>query len=176
MRLIRSCLPVGVAVAAAFVGLFVQGCSSSQTSCAMHVTYYASYERAYDSIDISGSKLTFVYYKAPDTATCSLTHPCFGDTNLKAFTAELTGHEVSALSSALGDLHLDKLPDTAGDLTSADYKPVLLSVRNAKYEKTIVYRSTSWASPPPIEFKQAAALLADLVFRKFQHRIDIPKQ
>ncbi len=176
MYLIRNSLLVGAAIAAAGVGLFVAGCSSPQTGRTMHLTYYIAYERAYDSIDITGSKLTYVYYSAPDTAHCTLTHPCFGDSNLKVVTAELSRGEVSGLSSALSDLRLDKLPDTTGDLKSPSYTLVLLSVRNAKREKTIVYRSTSWAPPAPVEFKQAATLVAGLIERKFQHKVLIPPQ
>ncbi len=176
MSLVTRSLLAVAAVAAICVGLFTPGCSSPPTNYTMHVTYYIAYERAYDSIDITGSKLTYVYYSAPDTANCTLTHPCFGDTNLKVVTAELSKHEVSKLSSALGDLHLSKLPDTTGDLKSPDYRVVLLSVRNARREKTIVYRSTAWAPPAPIEFKKAATLVAKLIDKKFQHKVFIPAQ
>ena len=176
MRLAGIRVLVGAAIAAAGVGLLGMGCSSAPTSRTFHLTYYIAYERAYDSIDISGSKLTYVYYSAPDTANCALTHPCFGDTNLKVVTAELSPREVSRLSSALGELRLDKLPDTTGDLKASDYRIVLLSLRNAKSEKTIVYRSTNWAPPAPAEFKQAATLVAGLIARKFQHTVPIPAQ
>ena len=176
MRQVTSSLLAGAAIAAAGIGLFVAGCSSPQTGRTMHLTYYIAYERAYDSIDITGDKLTYVYYSAPDTVLCTLAHPCFGDSNLKVLTAELSRSEVSGLSSALGDLRLDKLPDTTGDLKSPSYTLVLLSVRNAKREKTIVYRSTSWAPPAPVEFRQAATLVAGLIERKFQHKVLIPPQ
>jgi hypothetical protein len=166
----------GAAIAAACVVLFTPGCSSPQTSSTFHLTYCIAYERAFDSIDIAGRKLTYVYYSAPDTVRCTLTHPCFADSNLKVVTAELSRSEVSGLSSALGDLRLDKLPDTTGDLKSPSYSPVLLSVRNARREKTIIYRSTSWSPPAPVEFRQAATLVAGLIARKFQHTVAIPPQ
>lgn len=176
VRLVGNRLLIGAAIATVCVATFMTGCSGPATSRTMHVTYYIAYERVFDSIDISGSKLTYVYYTAPDTVLCTVTRPCFGDSNLKVLTAELSQKEVSALSSSLGELRLDRLPDTTGDLKSRDYSPVLLSVRNASREKTIVYRSTNWAPPAPIEFKQAARLVAGLIARKFQRTVAIPPQ
>jgi hypothetical protein len=176
MRVVGIRFLVGAAIAAAGFAPFMTGCSSSATSRTMHVTYSIAYERAYDSVDISGSKLTYVYYTAPDTVLCTFTRPCFGDSNLKVLTVDLSQKEVSGLSSALGELRLERLQDTTGDLKSPSYNPVLLSVRNARSEKTIVYRSTSWAPPAPVEFKQAAKLIAGLVDKKLHRAVAIPPQ
>ena len=176
MRVAGICFLVGAAIAAVGIAVFMTGCSGAATSRTMHVTYCIAYERAFDSIDISGSRLTYVYYIAPDTVLCTFTHPCFGDSNLKVLTTELSRKEVSSLSSDLGELRLDHLPDTTGDLKSPAFSPVLLSVRNANREKTIVYRSTNWAPPAPVEFKQAARLVAGLIARKFQRTVAIPAQ
>ncbi len=156
--------------------LLLSACAPAPTAQTFRMVYSIEYERAFDSVSLSGEHLTFVHYEAPDTAYCTLTHPCFGDSNLRTDTVRLSRKEATGLASSVGDLHLERLPDTTGDTTGAASKLVCLTVTNARGTKTIVYRSTAWAPPPPEAYRQAATLLAGMVQRKFNHRMPVPRQ
>jgi hypothetical protein len=168
--------PALLAVLAAIACLSGPACAPAPTAGTFRLAYSFYYERSFDSVDVKGDEVTYVHYQAPDTAVCSVARPCVSDSNLKTETAKLSKREAAGLASSIADLHLERVADLSGDTTGAPCREARLFLKNARGEKTLVYRSTTWSPPLPGAYRDAVTLLAGLVRRKFNQRIYIPRQ
>jgi len=130
---------------------------------------------AYDSIDITGSKLT-MYTTRPRTPSL---HP--GAPLLRGFEPQGAHGRVEP---ERGQRAVERprrpaarqVADTTGDLKSPSYTLVLLSVRTLNARRRLSTAPRRGPRPRRSSSGRPATLVAGLIERKFQHKVLIPPQ